>query len=72
MSKGDPLGVKGLSELGRVIFIITICVVKLKLILLVWSLFCDVQQELDESYHKKLEENKSQAEEKTAKRRAKR
>ena len=37
-----------------------------------WSLFCDVQQELDESYHKKLEENKSQAEEKTAKKRAKR
>lgn len=30
------------------------------------------QQELDESYHKKLEENKSQAEEKTAKKRAKR
>jgi len=37
-----------------------------------WSFSCDVQQELDESYHKKLEENKNQAEEKTAKKRAKR
>jgi len=30
------------------------------------------QYELDESYHKKLEENKTQAEERTAKKRAKR
>jgi len=37
-----------------------------------WSFSCDFQQELDESYHKKLEENKNQAEEKTAKKRAKR
>ena len=34
--------------------------------------FSFFQQELDESYHKKLEEKQNQAEEKTAKKRAKR
>jgi len=47
-----------------------LCHIPHKRIILVF--FFDVQQELDESYHKKLEENKSQAEEKTAKKRAKR